>query len=76
MAKLPRLHGKQVIKVLTCFGFVVVRIKGSHHFVKHFDGRGTVVPVHGNEVIGPGLLLQILKDCDISKEEFVHALGK
>jgi hypothetical protein len=26
-------------------GFEVVRIKGSHHFLRHADGRGTVVPV-------------------------------
>ncbi|MGA2589484.1 MAG: type II toxin-antitoxin system HicA family toxin [Bryobacteraceae bacterium] len=27
-------------------GFAVVRIRGSHHSLKHEDGRGTVVPAH------------------------------
>jgi predicted RNA binding protein YcfA (HicA-like mRNA interferase family) len=35
-------------------GFTVIRIKGSHYFLQHEDGRGTVVPVHSGEMIGPG----------------------
>ncbi|MCP4695393.1 MAG: addiction module toxin, HicA family [Gammaproteobacteria bacterium] len=51
------------------FGFDIVRIKGSHHFLKHSDGRATVIPVHSGETIGPGLLAKILRDCDLSREE-------
>ena len=46
MPKLPRRTGREVIKILEEHDFVVDRIKGSHHFVKHPDGRCTVVPVH------------------------------
>lgn len=49
-------------------GFKLLRVKGSHHFLRHADGRCTVVPVHSGETIGPGLLLKILRDCDISRE--------
>jgi len=56
MAKLPSLTGKQLIAALALVGFEVVRIKGSHHFLRHVDGRTTVVPVHAKETIGPGLL--------------------
>ena len=52
MPKFPRVTGKEVIKYLSKVGFEVSRVKGSHHFLKHFDGRATVVPVHGNENIG------------------------
>ena len=41
--------------------FQVARIKGSHHFLSHSNGRSTVVPVHSGETIGPGLLLKILR---------------
>ncbi len=51
-------------------GFVVLRIKGSHHFMQHSDGRRTVVPVHAGETIGPGLLSKILKDVEMEPEEF------
>lgn len=64
MSKLPRLKGKELIAALKRAGFVVFRVKGSHHFMKHKDGRCTVVPVHTGEVIGPGLLLKILSDCE------------
>jgi len=51
-------------------GFVVLRIKGSHHFLQHPDGRRTVVPIHSGETIGPGLLAKILKDAEVDVEEF------
>lgn len=49
--------------------FEVVRVKGSHHFLRHADGRCTVVPVHAGEILGPGLLLQILRDTDLTKDD-------
>lgn len=66
----PVLTGKQVISSLKRFGFEIVRIKGSHHILKHPDGRQTVVPVHGSETIGPGLLKKIAKDVEIDWSEF------
>jgi predicted RNA binding protein YcfA (HicA-like mRNA interferase family) len=70
MSRLPRLTGGDVITALEKIGFVVVRIKGSHHRLRHPDGRVTTVPVHGSETIGPGLLSSILRDCDLSRGEF------
>ena len=55
-------------------GFEVARIKGSHRFLRHPDGRGTVVPVHAGETIGPGLLAAILRDCEIEQDEFIALL--
>jgi predicted RNA binding protein YcfA (HicA-like mRNA interferase family) len=54
MAKFPRLSGQKIIAALTKGGFEVLRIKGSHYFLKHPDGRSTVVPVHRGEIIGHG----------------------
>jgi len=47
-----------------------MRVKGSHHFLQHPDGRRTVVPIHSGETIGPGLLNKILKDAEVELEEF------
>jgi predicted RNA binding protein YcfA (HicA-like mRNA interferase family) len=69
MTRLPRLTGKELIKTLGKAGFVVIRIKGSHHYLRHADGRATVVPVHAGETIGPGLMATILADCEISADE-------
>ena len=74
MPKLPRLKGKELIAVLGKAGFEIIRIKGSHHFLMSQDGRRTVVPVHGSEVIGVGLLAKILRDVEMTTEELKKLL--
>jgi len=71
MTKLPRLKGKQLISALEKAGFRVIRSRGSHCFLKHENGRCTVVPMHAGENIGPGLFLKILHDCEMTLEEFI-----
>ena len=70
MTRLPRITGRAIIAALTSAGFEVARTKGSHHFLPHPDGRATVVPVHTGETIGPGLLAAILRDRELSREDF------
>ena len=70
MSRLPRITGREIVAALRKAGFEVARIKGSHHFLGHADGRGTVVPVHSGETIGPGLLSAILRDCELNRDEF------
>lgn len=74
MSRTPRVTGPELITALAKVGFEVLRIKGSHHFVRHQDGRSTVVPVHSHEVIGPGLLHKILRDCRITAEQLSELL--
>ena len=69
MSNFPALNGTRLIQLLRRIGFEVVRIKGSHHFLRHPDGRCTVVPVHRGETVGRGLLAQILRDCEITRED-------
>ena len=69
MPRLPRIRGRDLIKRLSKLGFEILRIKGSHHFLQHPDGRRTVVPVHSGETIGPGLLNKILKDTELTPED-------
>ncbi len=71
MVKLARLTGQQVSAALKKAGFQVLRVRGSHHFLSHPDGRRTVVPVHRGEVVGPGLMLKILRDCEMERDEFM-----
>jgi len=71
MSEFPSISGKDLLKFLKKKGFEVIRVKGSHHFLKHENGNCTTVPVHKNENIGIGLLLKILRDCDISKKDFI-----
>ncbi|HYE30984.1 MAG TPA: type II toxin-antitoxin system HicA family toxin [Methylomirabilota bacterium] len=68
MPRLPRLTGRELIRALTQLGFQVARVRGSHHFLVHPDGRRTVVPVHAGDTIGPGLLTHILRSIDLDVE--------
>lgn len=74
MTRLPSLTGKEVISLLKKAGFVVERQKGSHVLLKHQDGRSTVVPVHSGETIGPGLLLKILRDTEMTRADLLKLL--
>ena len=74
MRKLPAIMGSALIKALKRLGFEVIRTKGSHHFLQHPDGRCTSVPVHRGETIGRGLLTQILRDCEITRDELQKIL--
>jgi len=76
MNSLPAIDGRKFIKALRKAGFEVVRIKGSHHFLRHSDGRATVVPVHAKENIGIGLFHKILRDCELTTDEFMKLLNK
>ena len=74
MSRLPRTTGRKLLAALDKVGFQVIRVKGSHHLLKHPDGRRTVVPVHHGETIGPGLMSEILRDCQISRDELIDLL--
>ena len=63
-----------MLSVLKKAGFELVRVKGSHHLLRHSDGRSTVAPVHSGETIGPGLFAKILGDCDLNREQFKRLL--
>ena len=74
MTRLPSLTGERVIKALGKAGFQVLRQKGSHIYLKHLDGRATVVPIHKGESVGRGLLRKIMQDTELSREEFLKLL--
>ena len=53
MSKYSAITGKSLVLALRKLGFDVKRTKGSHHFLRHPDGRTTVIPVHSGESLGP-----------------------
>jgi predicted RNA binding protein YcfA (HicA-like mRNA interferase family) len=74
VTKYSAVTGKALIAALKKVGFLVQRVKGSHHFLRHPDGRTTVVPVHSGESIGPGLLAKVLRDVDLTRNELEELL--
>ena len=72
MNKLPILTGLEIIKVLEKNGFIIIRQKGSHVFLRQKnDKRTTVVPIHKGKDIDRSLLSKILNDAGLSIEEFI-----
>lgn len=74
MPQLPILKAREVIAALEKAGFVPVRQKGSHVRLRHEDGRVVTVPVHPGQDIGRGLLRKILRDADLSLDDFLALL--
>lgn len=74
-AKLPRLSGKELIKILGKIGFSQIRQRGSHVFMKKENHEGkvtTVVPMH--KEIDKGTLLEIIRQCKITRDKFMELL--
>lgn len=69
MNKLPRITGKQMIRFLGKQGFVLRRVRGSHHILV----KGSLhvpVPVHGKEELRIGTMQSILRMAEIKTEDF------
>ena len=71
MSRTPRITGLDLIAARAKAGFRVLRVKGSHHFLRHEDGRSTVVPAHAGESLGPGLLHNF-SDCQLTAEQLAE----
>ena len=70
MVKLPRkISGKELLKVFRKLGFEIERQRGSHVFLRHPDGRRLTIPVY--DVVPVNLLLWILAETNVSREEFL-----
>ena len=77
MPKLTPISGKKLIKLLGLRGFTVIRIKGSHCFLRNNKTNGmTSIPVHGKEEMGTGLLISILSDIGLSRKEYENLRKK
>ena len=70
MSKLISISGRKLCKLIEKLGFEKVHHVGSHARYLHSDGRKTVIPVHGDEELGKGLLIEILKQIKLNREEY------
>lgn len=71
MKKLSPIHGKELVKILcNKFGFRPIRQKGSHVTITN----GIIYVTVPLKEIRVGLLGVILRDCNISREEFLKEI--
>ncbi len=74
MDKINPLPAKKVIKALEKIGFQQIRQKGSHLFMRHSDGRTTLITVHPGEDVGKGMIRKIIKDTKITRDEWLELI--
>ena len=73
--KLPVVSGRQVVRALERVGYRVVRQRGSHIRLRDkSDPNHLPVTVPDHRALKPGLLRQILRDANLTVEEFVALL--
>lgn len=71
LSKLPLLSWHEVVKVLGKAGFKVVKQKGSHLILAKNEH---VVPIPKHDEIKRGLLIEIIAEAGLTKEEFIKLL--
>jgi predicted RNA binding protein YcfA (HicA-like mRNA interferase family) len=65
------MNSTRVIEKLKKAGFWEDRQKGSHVVMKNDDNRIVVVPVHKGELIDRGLLMKIIGEAGLTRDEFL-----
>ena len=69
--KLPRITADDAIRVLKRAGFFLVRQSGSHRIFKNEAGTRITIPYHSGKILHPEILKSILKDADLTADEFI-----
>ncbi len=72
--KLPRVTPDEVAKALAKLGFTVSRQSGSHRIYRNPQGKRVTIPYHKGKVLHPKVLKSILRDAELSPEEFQKLL--
>jgi predicted RNA binding protein YcfA (HicA-like mRNA interferase family) len=68
--KLPRITAADAIRVLERLGFFLSRQSGSHKIYKNKEGKRVTVSYHTGKILHPKVLKSILRDADLTIEEF------
>jgi len=73
--KLPVISGQEAVAALRCLGYEVVRQRGSHLRLRHpSDPTRKPLTVPDHRTLKPGLLRKLLRDAQVSVEEFLRLL--
>jgi len=76
VTRLPIVDFKTMEKVLRDLGFQPIRQKGSHVFYRHPDGKTTTLPHHPGRDLARPLIREILREIELTPEQFQEALKK
>ena len=72
---MPSVTGDEAISAFGKVGFVLDRIRGSHHILKRAGHPYALsVPVHGKKTLKTGTLRSLIRDAGLTVEEFESLL--
>ena len=68
--RLPSVTADKIIKILKKKGFMLVRQSGSHMIFRNEVGIRVTVPFHSGKIIHPKIIKSIIKDAELTSEDF------
>jgi predicted RNA binding protein YcfA (HicA-like mRNA interferase family) len=72
LGKLRQLSAKELCKILSVYGIIEIRQKGSHIIMqKEIDNSTITIPVPNHSTIKVGTLQSIIRQADLPKEIFL-----
>ena len=74
MNKIKPLPAKKVIRARETIGFKQIRQKGGHLFLRHPDGRTTLITIHPGEDSGKGMIRTLISDAKITRDEWIELI--
>ncbi len=73
MSKLPSISASKTIKIFEKLGYEIIRQRGSHIRLHHkIDKSKKPLTIPNHKTLGNGLLRKLLRDTDLSIDEFVN----
>lgn len=78
MTKIPALKPKQILKVFLRAGFYIHHKKGGHIQLRHHQKEHlrVTIPYHTRFDLPPSVINSILKQSEISRNDFLKLLKK
>jgi len=74
MARLPRLSGREVVKVFESLGWERAR-QSSSHIILVREGRAVTLSVPDHKEVAIGTLRSLIRSAGLTVEAFVEAAG-
>lgn len=72
MPQLPRLSGREVVKIFVSLGWSQARQSASHIILVR-DGHRATLSVPDHKEVAKGTLRSLIRSAGITVDEFVHA---
>lgn len=70
MPRLPSISGRIAVKAFEKMGYRIIRIRGSHFRLHHLNPKKNPLTIPNHRTLGRGLLRKLIRDAEISVEEF------